>query len=66
MLRTLLEVMMEAARKRGELVTLSTLLCFRGLMRSQRGDLAAVRDLGPSAPIFHAAPDGTLRATITP
>ena len=30
------------------------------------GDLAAVRDLGPSAPVFHAAPDGTLRATLLP
>jgi hypothetical protein len=30
------------------------------------GDLAAVRDLGPDAPIFHAAPDGTLRATLIP
>ena len=30
------------------------------------GDLAAVRDLGPNAPIFHAAPDGTLRATLIP
>jgi hypothetical protein len=30
------------------------------------GDLAAVRDLGPEAPIFHAAPDGTLRATLVP
>ena len=30
------------------------------------GDLAAVRDLGPSAPVFHAAPDGTLRATLVP
>jgi hypothetical protein len=30
------------------------------------GDLAAVRDLGPEAPIFHAAPDGTLRATLIP
>ena len=30
------------------------------------GDLAAVRDLGPSAPIFHAGPDGTLRATLVP
>jgi hypothetical protein len=30
------------------------------------GDLAAVRDLGPTAPVFHAATDGTLRATITP
>jgi hypothetical protein len=30
------------------------------------GDLAAVRDLGPAAPVFHAAPDGTLRATLLP
>ena len=30
------------------------------------GDLAAVRDLGPDAPVFHAAPDGTLRATLAP
>ena len=29
-------------------------------------DLAAVRDLGPDAPVFHAAPDGTLRATLAP
>ena len=30
------------------------------------GDLAAVRDIGPDAPVFHAAPDGTLRATLVP
>jgi hypothetical protein len=30
------------------------------------GDLAAVRDLGPDAPVFHAAPDGALRATLVP
>lgn len=30
------------------------------------GDLAAVRDLGPDAPVFHAAPDGTLRAALAP
>src|SRR6201987_4544810 len=30
------------------------------------GDLAAVRDLGPSAPIFHAGPDGTLRTPLIP
>ncbi len=30
------------------------------------GDLAAVRDLGPDAPVFHAAPDGTLRGTLVP
>jgi hypothetical protein len=29
-------------------------------------DVAAVRDLGPRAPIFHTAPDGTVRATLTP
>ncbi len=29
-------------------------------------DLAAVRDLGPNAVVFHAAPDGTLRATLRP
>jgi hypothetical protein len=28
------------------------------------GDLAAVRDLGPDAVVFHAAPDGSLRATL--
>ena len=28
-------------------------------------DLAAVRDLGPAAPVFHAASDGTLRATLS-
>ena len=30
------------------------------------GDLAAVRDLGPSAPVFYAGPDGRLRATLAP
>jgi hypothetical protein len=29
-------------------------------------DLAAVRDAGPAAVVFHAAPDGTLRATLRP
>ncbi len=29
-------------------------------------DLAAVRDLGPDAVVFHAAPDGTLKATLRP
>jgi hypothetical protein len=28
-------------------------------------DLAVVRDLGPDAIVFHAAPDGTLRAILT-
>ena len=30
------------------------------------GDLAVVRDLGPDATVFHAAPDGTLRQTLRP
>ena len=30
------------------------------------GDLAVVRDLGPDATVFHAASDGTVRATLTP
>jgi hypothetical protein len=30
------------------------------------GDLAVVRDIGPNAPVFHAAPDGTLRAILIP
>jgi hypothetical protein len=29
-------------------------------------DLAAVGDLGPAATVFHAAADGTLRATLAP
>ena len=29
-------------------------------------DLAAVRDMGPDAIVFHAAPDGTLIATLRP
>jgi hypothetical protein len=30
------------------------------------GDIAVVRDLGPAAVVFHAAPDGTVLATLTP
>src|SRR6202051_3320519 len=30
------------------------------------GDLAVVRDLGPDATVYHAAPDGTIRATLHP
>jgi DNA-binding NarL/FixJ family response regulator len=42
-------VVMEASRKRGELVTLSNLLCFRGLSLAQRGDLeGAIQDLRES------------------
>jgi hypothetical protein len=29
-------------------------------------DLDAVRDLGPNAPVFHAGPDGSLRAILAP
>ena len=29
------------------------------------GDLAVVRDLGPDATVYHAAPDGTIRAVLT-
>ena len=28
------------------------------------GDLAVVRDIGPDAVVYHAAPDGTLRAIL--
>jgi hypothetical protein len=28
------------------------------------GDLAVVRDLGPGVTVFHAAPDGAIRATL--
>jgi hypothetical protein len=30
------------------------------------GDLAAVREVGPGAVLFHAAPDGTILATLLP
>ena len=43
------EAMMKAAKERGELVTLSNMLCFRGLTLAQRGDLdAAMCDLRES------------------
>jgi hypothetical protein len=29
-------------------------------------DLAVLRDVGPDAVVFHAAPDGTIRATLRP
>jgi hypothetical protein len=34
--------------------------------RPDPGDLAAVRDLGPAAPVFLAGPDGSVRATLKP
>jgi class 3 adenylate cyclase/DNA-binding CsgD family transcriptional regulator len=43
------EAVMKAARERGELVTLSNMLCFRGLTSAQRGDLdSAICDLRES------------------
>jgi hypothetical protein len=30
------------------------------------GDLAAVRDIGPGAAVYHVGTDGALRATLTP
>jgi len=43
------ELMLAASKERGELVTLSNMLCFRGLTLAQRGDLeAAVQDLRES------------------
>jgi class 3 adenylate cyclase/DNA-binding CsgD family transcriptional regulator len=43
------EAMMEAAGNRGELVTLSNILCFRGLALAQRGELeSAAQDLRKS------------------
>jgi hypothetical protein len=30
------------------------------------GDLAAVADLGPAAPVYHVGTDGSLRATLVP
>ncbi len=29
-------------------------------------DLAVIRDIGPDAIVFHASPDGTVRATLRP
>jgi hypothetical protein len=37
-----------------------------GAEEPDAGGLAAVRDLGPQAPVFLAGPDGTVRATLTP
>jgi class 3 adenylate cyclase/DNA-binding CsgD family transcriptional regulator len=43
------DVILAAAKERGELVTLSNMLCFRGLTCAQRGDLdAAIEDLRES------------------
>jgi DNA-binding CsgD family transcriptional regulator len=51
------EAMMEASKRRGELVTLSNMLCFRGLALAQRGDLeAAIEDLRESDELVHYLP----------
>jgi len=43
------DLMLAASKERGELVTLSNMLCFRGLTLAQRGDLeAAIQDLRES------------------
>jgi hypothetical protein len=34
--------------------------------KADPGDVAAVRELGPGAIIFHAAPDGTVREILRP
>jgi DNA-binding CsgD family transcriptional regulator len=51
------DTMMEAAKKRGELVTLSNMLCFRGLTLAQRGDLeGAIDDLRESDDLVRYLP----------
>jgi ATP/maltotriose-dependent transcriptional regulator MalT len=51
------EAVMATARKRGELVTLSNMLCFRGLALAQRGDLeAATQDLRESGELVSYLP----------
>ena len=37
-----------------------------GTARQTRRDIAAVRELGPDAVVFHAAPDGTVLAILRP
>jgi class 3 adenylate cyclase/DNA-binding CsgD family transcriptional regulator len=52
-----LDPVIEASKKRGELVTLSNLLCFRGLALAQRGDLeAAIQDLRESDELVRYLP----------
>jgi DNA-binding CsgD family transcriptional regulator len=51
------DAVMAAARKRGELVTLSNMLCFRGLVLAQRGDLeGATQDLRESDELVEYLP----------
>jgi class 3 adenylate cyclase/DNA-binding CsgD family transcriptional regulator len=51
------KLMLAAAKERGELVTLSNMLCFRGLTCAWRGDLdAAIQDLRESGEIVSYLP----------
>ena len=51
------DAVMATAKKRGELVTLSNMLCFRGLALAQRGDLeAATQDLRESGELVSYLP----------
>jgi DNA-binding CsgD family transcriptional regulator len=51
------DLMLKASKDRGELVTLSNMLCFRGLTLAQRGDLeAAIVDLRESDDIVPYLP----------
>ena len=51
------EAVIARAKKRGELVTLSNMLCFRGLALAQRGDLeAATQDLRESGELVSYLP----------
>ncbi|HEV8099039.1 MAG TPA: LuxR C-terminal-related transcriptional regulator, partial [Gaiellaceae bacterium] len=51
------EVVMATAKKRGELVTLSNMLCFRGLTLAHRGDLeGATQDLRESGELVSYLP----------
>ncbi|HYX89057.1 MAG TPA: AAA family ATPase [Gaiellaceae bacterium] len=51
------ERMIAAAKKRGELVTLSNMLCFRGLTLAQRGELeSAIQDLRESDELVRYLP----------
>src|SRR5919202_4087346 len=51
------EQMLVAANERGELVTVSNMLCFRGLTLAQRGDLdAAIHDLRESDELISYLP----------
>ena len=51
------DLMIKASKKRGELVTLSNMLCFRGLTLAQRGDLdAAIQELRESDELVRYLP----------